>query len=159
MPLTPTSRYDDIITMPHHQSYTRPRMSMHNRAAQFMPFAALNGYDTIIMETARQTRRRVELDADARQTLDERLRGIIGNASDHPRIEVTFFTPDQRKDGGAYVTVYGELRRIDEARRLLMLANGRSIPLDDVIDIRETDCKNGADENSADENRADDSAR
>ena len=48
MSLTETHRYDDIIDLPHHQSQTHAHMSMHNRAAQFMPFAALTGYDDII---------------------------------------------------------------------------------------------------------------
>ena len=53
MALETTHRYDDIITMPHHRSYTRPHMSARDRAAQFMPFAALAGYDQVIEETAR----------------------------------------------------------------------------------------------------------
>ena len=35
--LQQTDRYDDIINLPHHRSCTRPHMSMHNRAAQFIP--------------------------------------------------------------------------------------------------------------------------
>ena len=54
MSLTETHRYDDIIDLPHHQSQTHAHMSMHNRAAQFMPFAALTGYDDIIRQTAIQ---------------------------------------------------------------------------------------------------------
>ncbi|MBW3089065.1 hypothetical protein KIH77_10110 [Bifidobacterium sp. 82T24] len=154
MTLTPTHRYDDIIELPHHVSYTRPRMSAHNRAAQFMPFAALNGYDAIIMETARQTQRRVELDVDARQSLDERLRRIAGHEQDHPRIAVTFFMPDPRKDGGVYVTVTDELRRIDQAHRLLRLGNGQTVPLGDIIDIRETADADGADGNAAGDDTA-----
>ena len=52
MSLQQTDRYDDIINLPHHRSRTRPHMSMHNRAAQFMPFAALTGYDDIIKQAA-----------------------------------------------------------------------------------------------------------
>ena len=46
--------YDDIISLPHHVSPTRPKMAMIDRAAQFAPFAALTGYDKAIDETARQ---------------------------------------------------------------------------------------------------------
>lgn len=55
MSLTETHRYDDIIDLPHHQSQTHAHMSMHNRAAQFMPFAALTGYDDIIRQTAQSS--------------------------------------------------------------------------------------------------------
>ena len=43
-------KYEDIIDMPHHQSDKHPKMSMRNRAAQFAPFAALNGYNEAIKE-------------------------------------------------------------------------------------------------------------
>ena len=44
----PREVYKDIIDLPHHQSETRPRMSLHDRAAQFAPFAALSGYEDVI---------------------------------------------------------------------------------------------------------------
>ena len=44
--------YKDIIDMPHHQSETHPHMSLYDRAAQFMPFAALTGYEDMIDEAA-----------------------------------------------------------------------------------------------------------
>ena len=48
-----SSRYDDIIRLPHHVSKTRSPMSRADRAAQFAPFAALTGYEAVIDETAR----------------------------------------------------------------------------------------------------------
>lgn len=53
MTLHETHRYDDIIDMPHHVSRRHPPMSRRNRAAQFMPFAALTGYEAIIAQTAK----------------------------------------------------------------------------------------------------------
>ncbi|PJM73725.1 hypothetical protein CS006_00610 [Bifidobacterium primatium] len=137
MALTPTHRYDDIIDRPHHRSSSRPHMPARKRAAQFMPFAALSGYDAIIMGTARRTQQRVELGDDERQALNERLRRIVEHASDHPRVSVTFFMPDPRKAGGVYVTVGDTLRRIDIAHRLLMLGNGQAVALRDIVDIHE----------------------
>lgn len=46
--------YDDIIGMEHPTSKRHPRMSMHDRAAQFSPFAALTGYGDAIDETVRE---------------------------------------------------------------------------------------------------------
>ena len=63
------SRYDDIINLPHHVSTNLPRMSMHNRAAQFAPFAALVGYDDAVAETARLTESRPELLIERIQTV------------------------------------------------------------------------------------------
>lgn len=53
MSLQETHKYDDIIELPHHESRSHPRMSMHNRAAQFMPFAALTGYEDVLDRTVR----------------------------------------------------------------------------------------------------------
>lgn len=55
--------YDDIIRLPHHVSQNHPQMSMHDRAAQFAPFAVLTGYEAAVGETARLTTERRELDA------------------------------------------------------------------------------------------------
>ena len=71
------SRYDDIINLPHHVSPTRQRMSMHDRAAQFAPFAALTGYEAAVGETARLTAERRELDAQEAEELNRRLAALI----------------------------------------------------------------------------------
>lgn len=54
-------RYDDILYMPHHRSSERPHMSLHDRAAQFAPFAALSGHEEAIEETARLVEERMLL--------------------------------------------------------------------------------------------------
>lgn len=53
MTLQETRAYDDIINLPHHQSRKHPHMSRHQRAAQFMPFAALTGYNQVIEQTVK----------------------------------------------------------------------------------------------------------
>lgn len=54
------SRYADMLDLPHHTSQRHPPMSRRQRAAQFMPFAALTGYDAIIAQTAQQVEQAVE---------------------------------------------------------------------------------------------------
>ncbi|MCQ2584628.1 MAG: hypothetical protein MJ185_03470 [Treponema sp.] len=51
--------YADLIDMPHHVSDSHPRLSMEQRAAQFMPFAALTGFEEKIEETSEETVSRV----------------------------------------------------------------------------------------------------
>lgn len=41
-------RYDDIINMPHFHAKGRPFMSNRDRAAQFMPFKSLKGYEDLV---------------------------------------------------------------------------------------------------------------
>lgn len=126
-----TSRYLDIINLPHHVSTRRPRMSMHNRAAQFSPFAALTGYEDSIRETARLTDVRIELDECAKAALDARLQVMQGNP--HMPVSITYFVPDTRKAGGAYVTVVGSVRKID--RHVIQMADRTEIPIEDIVGI------------------------
>ncbi|MDO5546115.1 MAG: hypothetical protein Q4F81_09910 [Eubacteriales bacterium] len=124
--------YDDIIGLSHHVSQTRPRMSMSDRAAQFSPFAALTGFDAAIQETGRLTEQRIELTEDSRGELDRRQWLLAEHLSEHPEVSVTYFVPDERKSGGTYVTVTGRVRKVDICRRLLILEDGTSIPLDEI---------------------------
>ncbi len=111
-------------------------MPMQDRAAQFSPFAALTGYDDAIDETARLTGRKLELGEEAKEVLDRKLQYLGSIISDQPEISVTYFVPDEKKDGGEYVTVSGKLKRIDEYGRVLVLTDGDKIGLDEVIDIQ-----------------------
>lgn len=127
--------YEDIIYLPHPVSKTRPQMPMSDRAAQFSPFAALTGYDAAIRETARLTDKKLLLDEETCALLDRKQQCLCEIIAEKPEITVTYFVPDERKDGGSYVTVTGKLRRIDLCARLLMLTDGRNIPLDDIADL------------------------
>ena len=102
--------YDDIIRLPHHVSQNHPQMSMLDRAAQFAPFAALAGYEAAVGETARLTSERRELDAQEAEELNRRLAALISLLPDRPEATLEYFVPDDRKAGGAYVTVTGRVR-------------------------------------------------
>ena len=128
-------QYDDIINLPHHVSATRPRMPMIDRAAQFSPFAALTVYDAAIKETGRLTDQRIELTEDSRAVLDRKQQLLVDNLADHPEVSVTYFVPDERKAGGAYITVTGRVKKIDDYQRLLLLTDGTKIPLGEIIDM------------------------
>ncbi len=47
-------KYRDMLDMERPVSLRHPPMPLLNRAAQFMPFAALTGYEDVISETAQQ---------------------------------------------------------------------------------------------------------
>ena len=95
------SEYDDIIDLPRPKSRHEP-MPMSDRAAQFSPFATLTGYGDAIDETARLTDVRIELSEEERAELDYKQQYL--STLDAPTVSVTYFVPDERKSGGAYVT-------------------------------------------------------
>ena len=132
-------KYDDILHLPHPTSAKHPRMPISERAAMFSPFAALSGHGAAIQETARLTEQRMELDADAKADLDRRQVVLLEHISERPEITVTWFQPDQWRDGGAYLTTIGQLKKLDVIQRVLILMDGTKIPLDDVVNL-ECEC-------------------
>ena len=128
-------RYDDIINLPHHESPTRPRMPMIDRAAQFSPFAALTGYDEAIKETERIVDERIELDGDTVAWLDGQLKLLRSRVKENPTVVLTYFLPDEKKAGGKYVTVTGNVKKIDEYGKIIVLEDKTKIPINEIIGI------------------------
>ena len=122
-------QYDDIIHLPHPDSPKHPRMSLYDRAAQFSPFAALTGHSAAIAETGRLTDQRMELDEDARAALDSK------QLPGRPMASITYFVPDERKNGGSYQTVTGEVKWIDAVNGVIQMTDRQCIPIADVFSI------------------------
>lgn len=129
------SPYADIIHLPHHVSQNHPQMPMLDRAAQFAPFAALTGYEAAVGETARLTSERRELDPQEAEELNRRLTELAARLPDHPEVTVEYFVPDDRKAGGAYVTVTGRVRHISVAEKTLVMEDGVEIPMEDIVSM------------------------
>lgn len=124
--------YDDIIHLPHPTSSRHPRMPMIDRAAQFTPFQALTGYGEAIQETARFTGEKIELTEDKKTVLDEKLHFLTTTSNE---AAFTYFQPDGKKSGGAYITVLGAIKKLDPLEGRLVLADGTAIPIDDILEI------------------------
>ncbi|MEG2989294.1 MAG: hypothetical protein RR807_07820 [Oscillospiraceae bacterium] len=127
--------YDDMLHLPHHVSEKHPSMPSRDRAAQFSPFAALTGYDAAVKETARLTDRRVELDEGEKEAIDQRLTLVQERLPQPTEVTITYFVPDKKKAGGAYVSVSGTVKKIDDYERAVVLSDGTNIPIDDILQI------------------------
>lgn len=125
--------YEDIWDLPRPISKTHAPMSLMDRAAQFSPFAALTGYDAAVAETARLTQQPLELDVDAMAEINEKLLFLRAHISQSPQVTVTYFVPDNRKAGGAYVTVTGAVRKLDSLSHYLLLNDGTRIFFGDIL--------------------------
>ena len=129
-------KYDDMIDLPHPSSHTHAPMSQRDRAAQFSPFAALTGYDAVIRESARRTTRKRIPDEQRKSELDRCFTLLKEAEEREPEVCITFFIPDGNKDGGEYITLHSEIRRVDEYAGKLVLCSGESIDLNDIWDIQ-----------------------
>ena len=130
-----SDRYDDMIYMQNPTPTRKPRMSLYERAAQFSPFAALTGYEDAVEETARLTDARLELSEDMKTILNEKMQMIVDNMDADPIVTITYFVPDKKKEGGAYVDVTGIVKEIDEYERCIVMTDKKKIPIEQVRDI------------------------
>ena len=161
------SQYEDMLYLERPLSRNHPPMDIMDRAAQFSPFAALTGYGDAVKETARQTERKQELDEYEKAALDEQLhelealilgRWLSGDcaaelqaaesqvaeprgvgAESQPQVTITYFVPDEHKEGGVYRTITGTVKKIDYYARRIIMENGTQdgevVPVDNILKL------------------------
>lgn len=127
--------YEDIVNLPPHISKKHPQPTMMERAARFAPFAAITGYEEMVLEEARVTEEWVELDEGTKSILNEKLQIIMDFLHDEPIITFTYFEPDKKKSGGAYVSLTGTVKRIDEYEKCVILTDGTKILIERIFEI------------------------
>lgn len=134
-----SNKYNDIINLPHHVSKKYPQMSLESRSAQFAPFAALVGYEDAIKETVRLTFERKDFDEEYQSILDRKLQIVKENIILKPKLKITYFENDTKKDGGSYITVLENIEKFNEYREVIILKNNQEIPIKDIVDIDSTE--------------------
>ncbi|MDY2842021.1 MAG: hypothetical protein SOT08_05050 [Candidatus Borkfalkiaceae bacterium] len=128
-------KYADIIDLPHHQSERRQKMSNYDRAAQFSPFAALTGHADSIKETARLTDDYNEPSEQMKAIMNKKILFLMEQLENQPEITITFFKPDEKKEGGAYITITGVVKKIKTYERQMQMTTGDLIPIDMIFGI------------------------
>ena len=127
--------YEDIVNLPPHISKKHPQPSMMDRAARFAPFAAITGYEEMVLEEARVTEERIDLDEGALALLNEKLNMIQEFLDEEPEVTIIYFEPDKKKSGGAYVNITGIVKRIDEYEHFVIMTDGKKIRIEDIYAI------------------------
>ena len=128
-------KYNDILNM----KYPNPEIERDFpdkilREAQFAPFAALTGYNDAIDEAARQTDRKIELDEYEIERLNNKLK-YLSESSEADEVVITYYVPDKKKDGGAYVSKSGVVIKVREYERDIVTDDGMKIPIEDIYSI------------------------
>lgn len=131
--------YEDILRLSRPAHPHRPRMSAHDRAAQFSPFAALTGYEEAIQEMRRTTEAEVELFGDGVREVDEMLAALEQIQKTTPRVNLVRFLPDRHKSGGSYETVTGRVKKVDPVTAVLVLTDGKMIRFSQILGIDSPD--------------------
>lgn len=130
--------YEDIINLPNHKSSKHVHMTNLDRAAQFAPFMALTGYESVISETARLTDKKIELDEDIKEDLNNRLDKIKAHIDEKPEVMITYFKKDKKKSGGTYITYTGYIKKVKEFEELVIMQDNTRILVNDILEI---DCE------------------
>ena len=128
-------KYDDMLDMARPVSKTHPPMAPENRAAQFAPFAALQGYGDAVQETGRRTVRRKMLDETEKEEINRKLRFLQESIDAQHEVSITYFVPDERKTGGSYRTVTSSVQKMQIMERRLLMRDGTVIPIWEITAI------------------------
>ena len=130
-----TDRYEDIIHLPHHVSKVHAPMPLSKRAAQFLPFAALTGYEDLIDEENRLTDEEADLSDEMIGHINRRLAILASARKQRPVVTITYFVPDLKKDGGACHVTTGVVKKVDHYARTVHMEDGTSIPVWHIMEI------------------------
>ena len=68
--------------------------------------------------------------------LNFKIQLIQSKIKEQPQIEITYFVPDERKEGGKYETIKNSIKKIDEYKNKLIMIDGLSIAINEIIDIQ-----------------------
>lgn len=129
------NKYQDILYQARPVSKVHQPMSKSNRAAQFSPFAALTGYEDAVQETARLTTDKITLSEDQIQIINSVLNEISQYLPHSPYVQITYFEPDKRKQGGSYQQVSGTIKKIDDVYGMVIMKGNIRIPVHQIVHI------------------------
>lgn len=127
--------YEDIVNLPPHISKKHPQPTMLERAARFAPFAAITGYEEMVLEEARVTDERIELDEGTKEILNAKLQMAVDFADSEPEITITHFVADKKKAGGAYVKHTGVIKKVDEYEHTVIFMDKTVICIENIFAI------------------------
>lgn len=104
-------------------------------AVQFSLFAALIGSDSAIKENEYLTDNKVDLSEEVYELLNQKFQQISEHLDEHNEVRLLYFVPDERKEGGAYQSLIGTIKRIDEIKKVISMQDRTKVRMDAVIDI------------------------
>ena len=130
-----SEKYEDMLYLDPPVSKTHRKMSIQDRAAQFMPFAALTGYEDLIREASRITQSRIELSETEIEELRYKLEILREHEKEKPLIKVQYFICDLKKSGGSYQTIEKYLLRIDDIEKKIIFKDRTTIDFEEIISI------------------------
>ena len=72
---------------------------------------------------------------ELKEILDLKIQLIREKIKEQPDVTITYFIPDDKKQGGKYKTVTNSVKKIDTYKNEIILIDGTTIAIDEIIDI------------------------
>ncbi len=126
-------KYKPYLTMPHPEPRNHTRMPKADRAAQFMPFAALKGYEQAIEDKEIRDVEKPEISEDMQLQLQEEIASLM-EQDDSPYVEVRWFRINPETGRGEILHEVLPYRRTDVQNRILYVGD-RCIEMDNLIEM------------------------
>ena len=121
--------------MPYQKYFPVFPMFLDHRAAQFAPFAALNGFAETIAMKGKQYDLRPFLAEDQLFELNFKINLLSQLDDKNQAIKINYFKEEDGKDKGKINELCEKISKIDFKRKRILLANQTSIPFENIIDI------------------------
>ena len=90
---------------------------------------------TNFIHTALGDGEKIELDEKTKLLLNSKLQILIDSINNNPEVTFTYFIKDKNKEGGKYINITGNIKKIDTNKNLVILTNKIVIPITDIINI------------------------
>lgn len=127
--------YEDILYLPHPKLKRHVPMPQAARAAQFGAFRALTGHEAAIEETARLTENVPYFSEQVIGLLNLKFSLLKEHLEEHPLVTVTYFRADEKKSGGAYITVSDRVKKLDDFEKKLVFYDKGEISIESVSEL------------------------
>lgn len=127
--------YEDIINIKKPKS-NHKQMDILQRASQFAPFAALKGYEESIFETGRIVNNKIELSQEQKDEISYKLIYLQEHIKENIEIEVIYFIPDKKKQGGSYQSKIGVIRKINDIEKQIHFLDKSLININDIYELK-----------------------
>lgn len=131
--------YEDIINLPYPYPSSHRKMPQSNRAAQFAPFAALNGFEEAIEQASQVLEERKILDESQKEEINKKIVFLKNQPQNTIRVRVCYFQKLSSVDKGQTLVFEEILSKVKE--NYLLLFSKKKIFFEDIYEIEILDNK------------------
>ena len=121
--------YQDIIDIVYPYPSNHLKMPRKNRAAQFAPFAALTGYNEMVVFSTIEKDKPMNLDENKVEEIEDKIKALSLKVKEKVFVKVTYYHFDE------YKIKTGVITKIDEYTKELIFDDSSKVMIKEIVDI------------------------